>query len=219
MMGEFHSGTVKRHQSPTKRLIAHKNSTVKHKKMLNDKSSRQFFSSSMPRPKQQHYTTAPGQSYTVEARGGELNYDLATKNPTKFYKHVMQQDLVKRGAKDDSNGKTKLSTTLVKRKVGRILMLVLSKFVDAFRGQYSQSQLERAFNDNSIKVVVQKHMNSKRIQLVDSCTGQPMAPKEMSIYGNDGVKKSNSSAIRQPGQTDAMGDDGDQLTHASLAMA
>jgi len=139
MMGEFHSGNMRRHQSPTKRLIAHKNSTVKHKNILKNKSTRHFSSvSNHTRTTQQHYTTAPGQSYIVEAQGGELNYDLAKKNPEKFYKHVMSQDLKKHEARDDETGKTRVSTTLVKRKVGRILMLVLSKFVDAFRGQYTQ---------------------------------------------------------------------------------
>jgi len=99
----------------------------------------------------------------VEAQGGELNYDLATRNPEKFYKHVMSQDLKKHQARDDEHGRTKVSTTLVKRKVGRILMLVLSKFVDAFRGQYTQAQLEKAFNENSVKLVVQKHMTAKKI--------------------------------------------------------
>jgi hypothetical protein len=49
----------------------------------------------------------------------------------------MSQDLKKHQARDDEHGRTKVTTTLVKRKVGRILMLVLSKFVDAFRGQYT----------------------------------------------------------------------------------
>ena len=86
-----------------------------------------------------------------------MTYDLAHKNPEKFYKHVMQQNLNKKTAKD-SKGKTVVSETIVKRKVGRILMLVLTKFVEAFRGKYTQQQLEKAFNDNSVKVVVQKHM-------------------------------------------------------------
>ena len=135
------------------------------------------------KPYQQYYPTAPGQSYLVEPEGGELNYDLAHKNPEKFYKHVMSQNLTKKQAKDHAGG-TKVTTTQVKRKVGRILMLVLTKFVEAFRGKYTQAQLERAFNENSVKMVVQKHMNHKHIQLVDRETGQPVGPKEMSLIKN-----------------------------------
>lgn len=32
-----------------------------------------------------HYTSSPDKSYVIEPRGGELNYDLAHKNPQKFY--------------------------------------------------------------------------------------------------------------------------------------
>lgn len=31
------------------------------------------------------YCTSPGKSYVIEPQGGELNYNLAQKNPLKFY--------------------------------------------------------------------------------------------------------------------------------------
>jgi len=31
------------------------------------------------------YCTEPGKSYIIEPKGGQINYDIAMKNPTKFY--------------------------------------------------------------------------------------------------------------------------------------
>ena len=93
-MGEFHLSDCRRHQSPTARLIAHKNCTVKHKKVLTT-SARSLPAHLQKSKTSQFYTTAPGQSYFVEAEGGELNYDMAHTNPKKFYKQVMKQNLYK----------------------------------------------------------------------------------------------------------------------------
>jgi len=63
-------------------------------------------------------------------------------------------------------------------------------------------------------------MTGKKIQLVDKQTGKPMAPKEMSMYSSaEGVKRTNSASIRQPNQTNAMGDDKDCFTDSGLAMS
>jgi len=66
------------------RLIAQKNSTAKHKKILSERKTKtQTYGL--------HYTAAPGKSYLIEPKDGELNYDLAYRNPTKFYNRVMTQ--------------------------------------------------------------------------------------------------------------------------------
>jgi hypothetical protein len=69
-----------KHASPTKRLISHKNTTFKHKKVMKDNIQRGEYSLT--------YCPAPGKSYVIEPHGGEINYKLAEKNPTKFYDHV-----------------------------------------------------------------------------------------------------------------------------------
>lgn len=49
-----------------------------------------------------HYTSSPDKSYVIEPKGGELNYNLAYKNPLKFYDQVMTQDIIQhkvRGSK------------------------------------------------------------------------------------------------------------------------
>lgn len=64
---------VKRHDSPTKRLVDHKNTTQEHKEYLADAKTQKYGL---------HYTCSPQKSYMVEPRG-ELNYDCYGKNKHK----------------------------------------------------------------------------------------------------------------------------------------
>jgi hypothetical protein len=72
---------MKRHASPTRRLIAQKNSTWEHKKLLRSEKN--------PYQYELEYTTEPGKSYIVAPEGGQLNYNLARKNPVGFYDQVL----------------------------------------------------------------------------------------------------------------------------------
>jgi hypothetical protein len=88
IMGDFYNkGDMNKHVSPTKRLISQKNSTWAHKEVIADnmKASQAY---------KLHYTTSPDKSYVIEPRGGELDYNLAYKNPLKFYEQVMTQDII-----------------------------------------------------------------------------------------------------------------------------
>jgi hypothetical protein len=76
-----------KHASPTKRLINLKNSTTDHKKVMANNIQRGDYS--------QTYCVSPGKSYIIEPHGGELNYNLAHKNPLKFYDQVLNQDITK----------------------------------------------------------------------------------------------------------------------------
>lgn len=68
---------IEKHSSPTKRLIKHKNTTFEHKKVMANNIQRQDYSLT--------YCPSPGKSYVIEPHGGELKYNLAEKNPEKFY--------------------------------------------------------------------------------------------------------------------------------------
>ena len=78
----YNPGSEKKHKSPTKRLISLKNSTVDHKQMISTGINKSGYS--------QTYCIAPGKSYVIEPQGGELDYTLAEKSPTKFYTQVLQ---------------------------------------------------------------------------------------------------------------------------------
>lgn len=82
-MDDFYCGDkVKRHQSPTKRLMQQKNACWDHKTKI--KSSVRHSQSY-----KLHYTASPDKSYVIEPKGGELDYELAYRNPVKFYNQVM----------------------------------------------------------------------------------------------------------------------------------
>lgn len=86
--GMFQKGPDdEKHESPTKRLIQHKDSTFKHKKVMQDQIQRSNYSLT--------YCPSPGKSYVIEPHGGEINYALAAKSPKKFYREVFNQDITK----------------------------------------------------------------------------------------------------------------------------
>jgi hypothetical protein len=63
----------RKHKSPTKRLINHKNSTWDHKKRISTGIAQGQYS--------QIYCISPGKTYVIEPEGGELPYELAEKSP------------------------------------------------------------------------------------------------------------------------------------------
>lgn len=79
-INDYYYGPVdglEKHESPTKRLVEHKNTTFEHKKTMNTNIDKADYSLV--------YVTGPNKSYVIEPHQGELNYKLAEKNPEKFY--------------------------------------------------------------------------------------------------------------------------------------
>ena len=87
MMDEFY-GKVPRHESPTKRLVNLKDTTVLHKGLLKN---------NLQRTKDYGltYCTTPDKTYVIEPDKGELDYDKARKDPLKFVEKVISEDIVK----------------------------------------------------------------------------------------------------------------------------
>ena len=81
----YNRGNERKHKSPTRRLINLKNSTSEHKKRISTSIQKGQYS--------QTYCIAPGKSYVIEAQGGELPYELASKSPKKFYEALLNQDV------------------------------------------------------------------------------------------------------------------------------
>mgnify|MGYP006893275817 CR=1 FL=1 len=72
--GYYMPGPERKHKSPTRRLINHKDSTWAHKQKIRDSGLQKGEYS-------QTYCISPGKSYVIEAQGGELPYELAQSNP------------------------------------------------------------------------------------------------------------------------------------------
>lgn len=51
-----------------------------------------------------HYTASPEKSYVIEPKGGELDYNLAYKNPKKFYESIIKQDIIEHKISHEKGG-------------------------------------------------------------------------------------------------------------------
>ncbi len=69
------------HDSPTRRLVEHKNTSISHKQTMKDNN---IIGPCKNAEYGLTYTTGVKNSYLVEP-GSELDYKLAEKNPQKFY--------------------------------------------------------------------------------------------------------------------------------------
>ena len=70
-----------------------------------------------------HYTASPGKSYVVQPKG-QLPYDLAYKNPDKFYDHVMKQEVTTHKVADGRMNGQNVHHIISKsgqRKIGKIM--------------------------------------------------------------------------------------------------
>jgi hypothetical protein len=69
----------------------------------------------------------------IEPKGGEINYDLAFKNPLKFYDNVMNQDIREHScAAKGGHSPMRYSNVLTKRAIAKVLNAIerkLSKLI------------------------------------------------------------------------------------------
>ena len=143
-MGEFYGNDMKKHASPTRRLMDQQKASWAHKdhlykKMKSGDIDMEQYSLT--------YTVDPKRTYVIQPVEGEINYNLAEKSPLKFYDKVMSQDVnehkiakknkskEERGAQEDgemaqvkrkSRG-LEMTSRLTKRAVARILVAVQIK--------------------------------------------------------------------------------------------
>ncbi len=82
LIKDFYKEGPEQHDSPTRRLIDHKNTAFDHKKTM--KSSVETKGNNV-----YTYTASPDKSYVIEPHGGPLNYSLVKKNPNKFYDQIL----------------------------------------------------------------------------------------------------------------------------------
>lgn len=153
-------GDAKKHKSPVKRLIDHKNSTTKHKQRVFDGVSRGEYS--------QNYSIAPGQTVLMEAQGGELPYEMAYKKPSKFFNHVLNQDIKRM----DVNMKGELEYVWTQRPLLRLIIGVKVKISDrivAVIGEEFRPDVEAALAEGGViegKVI--DLMQNEEVDLVDN---------------------------------------------------
>lgn len=123
--------SLRKHASPTKRLIKLKNTTFAHKKVMHD-NLRQVRDHSTY---QLTYSTSPGKSYVVEPHGGELNYRLVDRNPEKFYKQVFNQDITQTKVRESPERRhmVEISTKVTKRPYMKIMEKIRTKIAERLK--------------------------------------------------------------------------------------
>lgn len=86
-----------------------------------------------------------------------------------------------------------ITSKMTHRKIGKVLTSVQDKMKEylATEKGYSAAQLNAAFNDTSVKQVIQKHMLQENIQLMHD--NQPVYRKAMTKIGREGAHALNES--------------------------
>jgi hypothetical protein len=90
---DYYKDGADKHDSPTKRLISQKNTTVDHKKV---------FKQNIERTSNSHFYSSPGKSFVIEPKKGEIDYKLAKKDLNKFYEKVFSEEVTQHKVKNES---------------------------------------------------------------------------------------------------------------------
>jgi len=183
-----------KHDSPTRRLISHKNTTFEHKGVMKNKIQNADY--------QLVYTGAE-KSYVVAPHEGELNYKLAEKNPLKFYDQVLNQDVtrhavrenkqMKKDAEEKHKAKEEEKGSPIERKKQKFPVEVASKvtkrphmkIMDKLRmkiaaklkekmGDTMGENIFQALKAKQVEGTVKDMLKQEKIKLLDNETKQPM---------------------------------------------
>ena len=192
VMGDFYGNDQRKHASPTKRLMQQKDAAWAHKAHLSKNLSRTDEYSIT-------YVTDPHKTYVIQPTDGEINYSLATKNPLKFYDKVMNQDVMehkveakkspRKGGSGSLPGKKivrksktlEMKSRMTKRAIAHILLALQSKLVklvsQVTEENLSPEEFHRAMTNPEVQEIVQKHILSQNIQMVEPNSRKPVYKK------------------------------------------
>ena len=157
--GYYMPGPERKHKSPTKRLIKHKDSTWSHKKRIYTGIRKGEYS--------QTYCISPGKTYVIEPQGGELPYEMAEKSPSKFYDQVLHQDIKKYVVKM----RGRLTFEWTQRPLLKILTHIKTKFVERFAqeiGKQFSDDIEAAMAPGGdIDLKIKELISNQELDLLD----------------------------------------------------
>ena len=155
-MAEFYDkDCMKRHESPTTRLIDQKNSKFMHAQALNQIQTSQDYVLK--------YTSKPGKSFMIEPQ--KLDYKVAYRDPVKFYETVMEQNVTEHKVKGEGHRQEVISK-VTPRKIGKILRQVQGKLAELMELK-DDEDLQLALQDSGVQRVMQKHVDNRNILLDD----------------------------------------------------
>ena len=203
VMGEFY-GSMKKHESPTRRLMDQQKASWKHKNHLYAKMKSGEIDSNQY---SLTYTVDPKATYVIQPKEGEINYDLARSSPVKFYDSVMNQDVVEhkvarkraqprtdeptsgelKSTKTVKRGGLEVTSRLTKRSVAQILFIVSAKLhkmiSEVTGGEFDPEDVREALNHPQTKGIVQKHILAEGIRMTDPSRGVVVFKGQMHLLG------------------------------------
>ena len=165
-------GPERKHKSPTRRLINHKDSTWAHKQKIRDSGLQKGEYS-------QTYCISPGKSYVIEAQGGELPYDMAESNPQKFYSRVLNQDIKK--CKVKMRGRLFFMWT--QRPLLRIIMSIKQKLFNRLQeeiGEEFGQEIADALDNEEIDENIKELVENDQIELIGH-DNKPLLKRQLTL--------------------------------------
>jgi len=161
--GYYQPGPERKHKSPTRRLIQHKDSTWEHKNKIRES----VYKGQIQKGEySQTYCISPGKSYVIEPQGGELPYEMAEKSPTKFYSRVLNQDIKK--CKVNMRGRLYFEWT--QRPLLKIISHIKNKLIKKLTthlGDQFEEDIEKALEQSEIEDNIKEMVENELIELVD----------------------------------------------------
>lgn len=147
------------------------------------------------------YVASPKKTYVIQPQGGEINYDMAFKNPIKFYNNVMNQDIREHSAAEGKTRKSPLKyrNILTKRAIAQVLALIENKLCQLVKEQTMQkfksnnehideADVHEAFQDREIEHVMKKQLSDGGIKLLHKDSGSPVFVQETKLIAEKGKR-------------------------------
>jgi hypothetical protein len=194
IMGEFYSSDMKKHASPTKRLIQQKEAAVIHKQFLANKMK-------ATQDYQLTYVASPKKTYVIEPKGGEINYALAHKDPLKFYDNVMSQDIREHSVASKGT-KVRYSNVLTKRAIAKVLEMFETKLASLIKEQTAaqfapehldEAELHEALQHHEMEHAYKKQLTEGQIKMVNKRSGSPAYVGATRLIGERGKQAADDS--------------------------
>ena len=124
----------------------------------------------------QTYCIAPGQTYVIEAPE-ELPYEIADKQPQKFYSEVLNQPIKKCVVKN----RGRLRFMITKRPLLKIINSIKNKLMTRMTrelGEWAQPDIAEALENEEIQDQLLEMVDNEQIELVDK-DNQPFLQKQI----------------------------------------
>ena len=151
----------------------------------------------------QTYCISPGKSYVIEAQGGELPYEIAEKEPQRFYNQVLRQEIKKYNIKM----RGKLTAEWTQRPLLKIITSIKEKLIERIGdniGHQFQDDIKNAFADGEVDEHFMEIIQNQQVDLVDD-EKVPILQKQVTSLAEK--EEQNRLAAAGTGSKDQIFDD------------